>query len=81
MRRGLSMPSLNARLDRLEQREGRKWPFLQVFQDGTTDAEAEAELEAEVRAAGWAGPLDDYPGGFRIVEIVRVGSWEGVTDG
>jgi len=61
--------SLTARIDALERRQGGKWPFVQVIQDGTT-AEAEAELEREVRATGWAGPIDAYPGGCRIVEFV-----------
>jgi len=64
--------SLTARIDRLEQRQGRrKWPFVQVLQGGTR-AEAEAELAAEVRATGWTGDIDAYPGGCRIIEFVGI---------
>ena len=65
------MKSLTARIDALEQRQGGKWPFVQVLQGGTR-AEAEAELAAEVRATGWTGDIDAYPGGCRIIEFVGI---------
>ncbi|MBC7233105.1 MAG: hypothetical protein H5T68_07705 [Chloroflexi bacterium] len=63
--------SIRARLSKLQRGASRPPCLLQWQDEGMSDAQAEAELVARMRAAGWDGAPEAYPGRAIVVRWLR----------
>ena len=68
-----------ARLDQAEAQATGKWPDLVVMVPRVFMAEAVAE---KLKAVGWAGSAEDYPGQIVEYEIpINPDVWKGIQQG
>jgi len=62
------MNAVRTRLAKLERGTSKTWPSLLIWQnEGETEDQAHRRLVAKMRAAGWPGNPNNYPGASFVV--------------
>jgi len=61
--------TLAKRIEALEQQQERDWPLI-ILQQGIDESDDlfDDRVRAQLRATGWAGSQEDYPGCVCIIE-------------